>query len=351
MTKPQTEKGTFVVIGASGGVGKSVLSGLVSLGVDVQDIVAVHSGARPGARATYGENADIPLVTVDKVNFTKARAVITCVPESAMFGLNSYLSAFRAQNPSAPLIDASGYFALDPKASLVVPHMTDVAQIKPMVAIAHPIVSGVVHALAELSQTHGIEGLTLSTYEGVSVEGGLGMAELMQQTKDTFMNRASPVNHFPKSMAFNTIPSVGKMPRSSAETPGEEALRLQLCKHYRKQIPVSITRVLVPAFVGVGISLTVNLKAPVSKEDLVAIRTKGVRVISDPQNPHEDFATHHDGAGDDFVSVGRRRINQTNPRSLQMWVMLDNLRWAGAVGVMHVLGVAPEYEDGDDTDD
>lgn len=332
MSSDVTTLQKIVVIGASGVVGKSVLSALQAMDFPADHVVPVHSGSRPGARVSYGEERDLALLTMDKVDLTSVGTLILCVPETAMSGLNSYLSKF-----SGRLIDASGYFALDPKTSLVVPHVTPKDNLKLMCALAHPIVSGVVHALHGFSQNNPVKSLAISTYEGVSVEGMLGMAELMQQTKDTLMNKPSPINHFPKTMAFNVIPCVGRLPRVGIDTPEEEKIRLQLCKYYKRQIPVSVSRVLVPAFVGVGISLHATFEKPLAKEDLAASESEGVRAISQPDSPHEDYATHLDVSGDDFIFIGRRRINAADPKQIQQWVILDNARWGGAVGVDYLL--------------
>lgn len=325
----------IAVLGASGSVGKAVLQSLCDAGVPVSQIVAIHSGRRSQARVTYGEEADIGCVTLDKVDFGRVSTIINCLSEGKTVIAKPYLARF-----SGRILDTSGYFSLDPNVPLLVPYVSEEKewQTKKITAVANPLVSGVVHALRYLNKTHTLTSITLSSYEGVSVEGHKGMAELMQQTKDALMNAPSPVVHFPKTMAFNTLPCVGNLHRAGAETSLEELVRLQLCKFYKRQIPIDITRVLVPAFVGVGISLHVTFAEPLTKSILGAARTQGVCVVAGHDSAHADFATHMDVAGDDFIYVGRRRMNPNYPNRLQLWVALDNLRWSGAMAVASFVG-------------
>lgn len=246
-----------------------------------------------------------------------------------------------AAGAGAVVIDATGTFARE--APVIVPEINPQAIPEHPGILASPTPATVALALVldPLHAAAGLRRVVVSTYQAASGIGRAGMDELSAQSRAVFSGDDSEPDLFPHRLAFNLIPhtdafetegplagSTREEARIARETPvilGAEGLR------------VTATAVRVPVFVGVALSVNVELAQPFAiekaREEIAA--APGLRLIDEPS--FHLYPLLAEVAGRDDVFVGRLRTDPTVPSGLNLWVVADDLR--RGVGI-NVVGIA-----------
>ncbi len=322
----------IAIVGATGNVGREVLSLLDERNFPVGDVHAIASSASLGKEVSFGEEKILKVNTIDNVDFKDI--------DIAFFCAGSQVSKEYAQkiaDSGCIVIDKSSFFRNNKKVPLVVPEVNaeTIKEHKNIIASPNCSVIPLVVALKPLHDAAQIKRIVVSTYQSVSGAGKAAMEELFSQTKGIFMYQEAEPKVFSKRIAFNVIPHIGEFMPSGA-TNEEWKMEVEIKKILGEEVAVSATCVRVPVFVGHGASVNVefeeNLTVAEAKKLLKS--AKGVEVLD--KNQDGGYATPIDIVREDAVFVSRIRKDPTVDSGLNLWVISDNLRKGAALNSIQV---------------
>ncbi len=324
----------IAVVGATGAVGREILTTLFERNFPADEVIAVASERSAGAQVSYGE--DKVLKVRDLVSFDFKGIDI------ALFSPGAKISAVHAPRAAASgcvVIDNTSQFRMDPEVPLVVPEVNGqaIAGYTRRNIIANPNCSTIqmVVALKPLHDRAKIKRVVVATYQSVSGAGKEAMDELFEQTRGIFVNKPVVKHKFTKQIAFNVIPHIDVFMEDGA-TREEWKMAAETRKILDPDIKVSATCVRVPVFIGHAEAINVEFEKPLSAEDArTALKAApGISVID--RRDDEGYVTPAECAGEDMVYVSRIRKDDTVPNGLSLWVVCDNLRKGAALNAVQI---------------
>lgn len=323
------------VVGATGNVGREMLSILAERKFPVSEMHALASGRSAGREVSFGEDAVLKVEALDDFNFKGVDIVLASAGGKVSEGF-----ADRAVAAGAVVIDNSSFFRMDKDVPLVVPEVNpeDIQHYKKRGIIANPNCSTIqmVVALKPLHDLAGIKRVVVSTYQSVSGAGKEAMDELFNQTRAMYSNATPSRNIFAKQICFNVIPQIDVF-MEDGQTKEEWKMRVETQKILDPKIEVVATCVRVPVFVGHAEAVHVEFDKPLS----VAAARKALRsapgvVVVDSTDMEEGFITPIEIAGEDAVYISRLRQDPSLKNGLAFWVVADNLRKGAATNAVQI---------------
>jgi aspartate-semialdehyde dehydrogenase len=325
------------VVGATGNVGREMLSILAERGVPAGEVIAVASERSAGGEVSYGEDDVLKVEDLERFDF---RGI-----DIALFSPGAKVSAVhapRAAKAGAIVIDNTSQFRMDPDVPLVVPEVNPgaIAQYEKRGIIANPNCSTIqmVVALKPLHDLARIKRVVVSTYQSVSGAGREAMDELFNQTRGVYVNDPITKEVFTKQIAFNCIPHIDVFMEDGA-TKEEWKMAVETRKILDPDIAVVATCVRVPVFIGHAEAVNVEFERPISVEQArAALRAApGISVID--HRVDEGYVTPQESAGEDPVFVSRIRRDPTVKHGLSLWVVADNLRKGAALNAVQIADI------------
>ncbi|WP_032112371.1 aspartate-semialdehyde dehydrogenase [Candidatus Paracaedibacter symbiosus] len=324
----------FAVIGATGNVGRAMLSILAERGAPLQNVVAVASARSAGRQVSYGDEGVLTVQGLDSFDFSKVQI--------ALFSPGAAVSAEyapKAASQGCIVIDNSSHFRMDDEIPLIIPEVNGaaLANYKNKNIISNPNCSTIqlVMALKPLHEKAKIKRVVACTYQSVSGAGKEGMDELMGQTKSILMNMAAEPKKFMKPIAFNIIPQIDVF-MEEGSTKEEWKMNVETKKILDPSVEVVATCVRVPVFIGHAVAAHIEFESPLSRAEAArALRNApGIRVIDNP----EDYAyiTPAEVAGEDPVYVSRIRSDKSVAHGLSLWIVADNVRKGAALNAVQI---------------
>jgi aspartate-semialdehyde dehydrogenase len=322
------------VVGATGNVGREMLSILAEREFPIDKIHAVASARSVGAEASFGDKAVLKVETLDGFDFKGV--------DIALFSPGAKVSAVhapRAAKAGAVVIDNTSHFRMDKDVPLIVPEVNPEALVdyKKRGIIANPNCSTIqmVMALKPLHDLARIKRVVVSTYQSVSGAGREAMDELFTQTRGVYVNDPIRKELFPKQIAFNVIPQIdvfvdGGLTKEEWKMEGETR------KILGGDIAVTATCVRVPVFIGHAEAVNVEFELPLSEDKARAALKNAPGVIVIDRRQDEGYVTPAEAAGEDAVYVSRIRRDPTVPNGLNLWVVADNLRKGAALNAVQI---------------
>src|SRR5215471_13081216 len=310
------------VVGATGNVGRELLTTLAEREFPADDVVALASSRSIGREVSFGEDDTLRVEGLDTYNFRGIDIVLSS-PGARV----SAESAPRAAKAGAVVIDNTSQFRMDPDVPLVVPEVNPqaIGQYEKRGIIANPNCSTIqlVVALKPLHELARIKRIVVATYQSVSGAGRAAMDELFSQTRAIYVNDTIKPEQLTKQIAFNVIPHIDVfMPDGS--TKEEWKMAGETRKILDPDIAVTATCVRVPVFIGHAEAVNVEFARRVSVVD---------------HRADEGYVTPAEIAGEDLVYVSRIRKDPTVANGLAMWVVADNLRKGAATNAVQIAEV------------
>ena len=238
----------IVVVGATGNVGREMLTILSERQFPVDEIAALASRRSLGTEVSFGDQT---IITKDLETFDFKGWDI------ALFAIGSDATKTFAPKAAAKgciVIDNSSLYRYDPKVPLIVPEVNAEAitgySEKNIIANPNCSTAQMVVALKPLHDRARIKRVVVSTYQSVSGAGKEGMDELWDQTKSIYNPVTDvPPTKFTKQIAFNVIPHIDKF-LDDGSTKEEWKMVAETKKIIDTSIKVTATCVRVPVFVG-----------------------------------------------------------------------------------------------------
>ena len=325
---------TFAVVGATGNVGRTMLSILAERGIPAANVHALASSRSAGRQVSYGENDVLKVMPLEAFDFSKATITFSAAGSSVSAQYVPHATA-----KGTIVIDKTSLFRMDKDVPLIVPEVNPEALAgytqRNIIAVPNCNTIPLMVALKPLHALAKVKRVVCSTYQSVSGAGKVAMDELMQQTKGLFVNQNYDPVQFSKPIAFNVIPQIDSF-MADGSTKEEWKMTVETKKILDEKIELTATCVRVPVFIGHAVSATVEFDSALSatKARQVLKSSPGIVVIDDPDN--HGFMTPAEIAGEDAVYVSRIREDKTVPHGLSFWVLTDNIRKGAALNAMQI---------------
>ena len=321
------------VVGATGAVGEAMLSILAERQFPVGTLHLLASERSAGEKIKYGARE---IVVQDLATFDPAGVHIALFSAGGSVS-KEYAPKFAAAG--AVVIDNSSAFRYDDDVPLVVAEVNpEQVENRPRGIIANPNCSTMqmLVALAPIHRAVGIERINVATYQSVSGAGRSAMEELGRQTAAMLNFQPHEPAKFPVQIAFNLIPHIDEF-QPNGYTKEEMKMINETKKIFSdNSIQVTSTTVRIPTMGGHSEAVNVEFKEDF---DLAEVRSllenaPGVIVQDDPTNfVYPMPITSHKK---DEVFVGRLRRDESQPNTLNMWIVADNLRKGAATNAVQI---------------
>jgi len=322
------------VVGATGAVGREILTTLAEREFPLRDVVALASERSAGVSVSFGEDDELKVQDLAGFDF-RGTDIVLSSPGATVSAEYSP----RAAAAGAVVIDNTSHFRMDPEVPLVVPEVNPeaLAGYGRRNIVANPNCSTIqmVVALKPLHDLARLRRVVVATYQSVSGAGKDGMDELFNQTRGIYVNEPVRPDQFTKQIAFNVVPHIDVFMEDGA-TKEEWKMVVETKKILDPAIKVHATCVRVPVFIGHAEAVNMEFEDPIDEEDARdALRGQpGVTVID--HRLEEGYVTPAEAAGEDAVFVSRLRTDPTVEHGLSMWVVSDNLRKGAALNAVQI---------------
>jgi len=323
----------IAVLGATGNVGREMLTILEERGFPASEVVPLASRRSHGREVSFGDKT-LKVQAVENYDFSDTDICLMSIG-----GEHSKIWAPKIAAKHCVVIDNSSAWRYHADVPLVVPEVNPQAaeDFHKRYIIANPNCSTaqLVVALKPLHDAAKIKRLVISTYQSVSGAGKEAMDELFEQTRAVFVADPIANKHFTKRIAFNIIPHIDEFMEDGC-TKEEWKLVAETKKILDPKIKVTATAVRVPVFIGHGEAVNAEFAEPIDAEQARNIlrEAPGVMVV----DKHEDggYITPYEAAGEDAVFVSRIREDATVEYGLALWIVADNLRKGAALNAVQI---------------
>jgi aspartate-semialdehyde dehydrogenase len=322
------------VVGATGNVGRELLTILAERDFPADDVVAIASSRSVGREVSFGEDDILKVQALDTFDFRGIDIVLSS-PGSKV----SATFAPRAAKAGAIVIDNTSCFRMEPDVPLVVPEVNPeaIAQYQKRGIIANPNCSTIqmVVALKPLHDLARVKRVVVATYQSVSGAGHAAMDELFSQTRGIYVNDPIKPEQLTKQIAFNVIPHIDVF-MEDGDTKEEWKMAVETRKILDPDIAVTATCVRVPVFIGHAEAVNVEFARPLSEDRARGALRDAPGIIVLDHRADEGYVTPAEAVGEDAVYVSRIRRDPTVPHGLNLWVVSDNLRKGAALNAVQI---------------
>lgn len=322
----------IAVVGATGNVGREMLSILAERAFPADEVVALASRRSQGTEVSYGDKI-LKTKTLDTYDFSD---VDICLMSAGGEVSKEWSPKIAAQG--AVVIDNSSAWRYDADVPLVVPEVNAEAlrdMKKGIVANPNCSTAQLVVALKPLHDRATIKRVVVATYQSVSGAGKDGMDELDRQTKALYSLQDVQEKKFPKRIAFNLIPQIDVF-MEDGYTKEEWKMMAETKKILDPKIKLTATCVRVPVFISHSEAVNVEFEQPITADEARDIlrAAPGLMVI-DKREPG-GYITPHEAAGEDATYISRIREDITVENGLSFWCVSDNLRKGAALNAVQI---------------
>jgi aspartate-semialdehyde dehydrogenase len=261
---------------------------------------------------------------------------VAAQPEIAIFSAGGSTSLEWAPKFAAAgtvVIDNSSAWRMDPSKKLVVPEINakEIGAADKIIANPNCSTIQMVLALEPLRQRYGIIRIVVSTYQSVTGTGKAAVDQMMAERQGK-----TPEMVYPHKIDMNVLPHIDVF-QPNGYTKEEMKMIQETKKIFSDDsIQVTSTTVRVPTMGGHSEAVNVEFKQDF---DLAEVRSllenaPGIIVQDDPANFVYPMPIH--AHKKDEVFVGRLRRDESQPNTLNMWIVADNLRKGAATNAVQI---------------
>jgi len=326
------EKYEVAVVGATGAVGRRMLTTLEERNFPVANLMALASARSAGQTLAFRGQA----IKVKELQEDSFKGI-----DIALFSAGGSISkqlAPIAVESGCVVIDNSSAWRMDKDVPLIVPEVNPSALGDEWGIIANPNCSTIqmVMALKPIHDEYRIRRVVVSTYQSVSGSGQKAMEELEQQSRDVLDGKSAQCNVYPHQIAFNCLPHIDVFLDN-----GYTKEEIKMVNETRKileddSIEVSPTAVRVPVVYSHSEAVNVETEQAMTAKEVKELLSSfpGVSVVDNPEQNEYPLAINASGSGD--VLVGRIRSDLTRPNAVNFWVVSDNLLKGAAYNAVQI---------------
>ncbi len=318
----------WAIVGATGLVGQEVLKVMDERNIEFDELYLIASAKSVGEKLKF-KGKEYAVKSIEEG--------CTLAADVAIFsagGSTSLEWAPKYAEHGTIVIDNSSAWRMDPTKKLVVPEINGhVLKIDDRI-IANPNCSTIqmVMALAPLHVRYKIKRIVVSTYQSVTGTG----KDAVQQMMDERNGVANPKKVYPHPIDMNVLPHI-----DSFLDNGYTKEEMKMVNETRKvlgdqSIGVTSTTVRIPAIGGHSEAVNVEFYKEFDVNEVREIleNTAGVIVQDDVKN--NVYPMPITSQGKDEVFVGRLRRDESQPRTLNLWIVSDNLRKGAATNAVQI---------------
>jgi len=318
----------LAVVGATGLVGQEVLKVLEERHVEFDELYLVASAKSVGQKIKF-KGKEYSIKSMDEV--------VALAPEIAIFSAGGGTSlewAPKFADKGTIVIDNSSAWRMDPTKKLIVPEINGHVLNNDDLIIANPNCSTIqmVMALAPLHKKYKIKRIVVSTYQSVTGTGKDAVQQMMEERQGI----TNGMKVYPHKIDMNVLPHIDSF-LDNGYTKEEMKMVNETRKILEDQtIGVTSTTVRIPTIGGHSEAVNVEFHQDYDLAEVRAIleKTSGVVVEDDVKN--NIYPMPINSHGKDEVFVGRLRRDESQPNTLNMWVVSDNLRKGAATNAVQI---------------
>ncbi|HCE53931.1 MAG: aspartate-semialdehyde dehydrogenase [Lutibacter sp. BRH_c52] len=315
------------VVGATGMVGNVMLQVLAERNFPITELLLVASERSVGKQMEYKGKKYTLIGMQDAVN---AR------PDIALFsagGTTSEIWAPKFAEVGTTVVDNSSAWRMDPTKKLVVPEINGDVLTKADKIIANPNCSTIqlVMALAPLHKNYKMKRVVISTYQSVSGTGVKAVQQLENESKGI---KGEMAYHYPINR--NAIPQCDVFLEN-----GYTKEEMKLVKEPKKilnddSFSVTATAVRIPTSGGHSEAVNVQFENDFDLSEVRKLLSETPGVIVQDNLDTNTYPMPMYAHNKDEVFVGRIRRDESQPNTLNMWIVADNLRKGAATNTIQI---------------
>ena len=317
----------LAVVGATGMVGEVMLRVLSERKFPFTDLIPVASERSVGKKIMCGGNS---------YEVVGLETAVSMEPDVALFsagGSTSLKWAPKFAEVGTVVIDNSSAWRMDPEIKLIIPEINAEELTSADKIIANPNCSTIqmLVALSPLQKKYGIQRIVVSTYQSITGTGVKAVQQLENEYNDEKGEMA-----YPYPIHRNAIPHCDFF-MDNGYTKEEMKLVNETHKILNdNSIGISATAIRIPVVGGHSESINVQLKKGFELEDIRKLLqdSSGLVVQDNPETNTYPMPIYAEGKNEVFV--GRIRRDESQDRTLNLWVVADNLRKGAATNTIQI---------------
>ncbi len=322
------------LVGATGLVGQKMLEILEERNFPVEELIPVASERSVGKKINFKGD------TYEVISMQDA---IDAKPDIALFsagGSTSLEFAPKFAEAGSVVIDNSSAWRMDVSKKLIVPEVNGEALRIDDRIIANPNCSTIqmVVALKPLHDAFNIKRIVVSTYQSVTGSGKGAVDQLQGEREGKDIQKV-----YPHQIDLNALPHIDVF-QENGYTKEEMKMVNETKKIFGDDsIQVTSTCVRIPAMGGHSESVNVEFENDFELNEVVDLlkNASGVTVVDNPAD--NDYPMPINAEGKDDVFVGRIRRDETQEKTLNLWVVSDNLRKGAATNAVQIAEYMTEH--------
>ena len=315
------------VVGVTGMVGNVMLEVLAEHKFPVTELIPVASEKSVGKKITF-QGTEYTVIGLQQA--------VSLKPDLALFSAGATVSkewAPKFAQVGTTVVDNSSAWRMDDTKKLVIPEINADVLTKDDKIIANPNCSTIqmLVALAPLQKKYGIKRVVVSTYQSIT---GTGVKAVRQLENEYKGEKGEMAYHYP--IHRNVIPHCDVF-----EDNGYTKEEMKLVRETKKilrddSIAVTATAVRIPVVGGHSEAVNVELKKDFNINEVRALlaQSPGIKVQDNTDTNTYPMPLYAHGKDDVFV--GRIRRDESQPNTLNLWVVADNLRKGAATNTIQI---------------
>ncbi|GAB4490003.1 MAG: aspartate-semialdehyde dehydrogenase [Raineya sp.] len=318
----------LAIVGATGLVGNEMLAVIAERNFPFDELLLVASEKSVGKKINFkGKNYEIIGI----------QAAIDAKPDIAIFsagGSTSLQYAPQFAEVGTTVIDNSSAWRMDPSKKLIVPEVNAHLLTKEDKIIANPNCSTIqmVVALNPLHQRYTIRRIVVATYQSVTGTGKAAVDQLMNERAGNLT--AQKV--YPHPIDLNVLPHIDVFLDN-----GYTKEEMKMINETKKimgtdGIALTATTVRVPVIGGHSEAVNVSFEKDFDLEEVRKILQNSPGVVVEDDVKNNRYPMPILSKGRDEVFVGRLRRDESQPATLNMWIVADNLRKGAATNAIQI---------------
>ena len=315
------------VVGVTGMVGNVMLEVFAEHKFPVTELIPVASEKSVGKKITF-QGTEYTIIGLQQA--------VSLKPDIALFSAGASVSkewAPKFAQVGTTVVDNSSAWRMDETKKLIIPEINADVLTKEDKIIANPNCSTIqmLVALAPLQKKYGIKRVVVSTYQSIT---GTGVKAVRQLENEYKGEKGEMAYHY--QIHRNAIPHCDVF-EENGYTKEEMKLVRETKKILRDDtIAVTATAVRIPVVGGHSEAVNVELKSDFNLDEVRALLAQSPGIKLQDNTDTNTYPMPLYAHGKDEVFVGRIRRDESQPNTLNLWVVADNLRKGAATNTIQI---------------
>jgi aspartate-semialdehyde dehydrogenase len=315
------------VVGATGMVGQVILKILEERNFPISELYPVASERSVGNSVQFN-NKSFKVIGLEEA--------VSLKPDLALFSAGGETSlewAPKFAEAGTKVIDNSSAWRMDPSKKLVIPEINASELSSEDLIIANPNCSTIqmLMALKPLHDTYKIKRVVVSTYQSITGTG----VKAVQQLENEYNNEKGEMA-YPYPIHRNAIPHCDVFTDN-----GYTKEEMKLSDETKKilgddSVMVSATAIRIPVVGGHSESVNIEFENDFEESDVRKILSDFPGVTVQDNTSVNTYPMPIYAEGKDDVFVGRIRRDYSQPNTINMWIVADNLRKGAATNAVQI---------------